>query len=128
MTVLIDPGNDRIVGYYTLVSSSVDVEDFPHAISRKLPDYSVPVTLLARLAVDLDYQGRGFGGILLMHALRQSVEAAERVAAMAVVVDAKNDGARSFYERHEFALMEDHPNRLYLSMKYIRETLYPGIG
>src|SRR5947209_7889427 len=47
------PGDNTILGYYTLSSFAVDLSDLLQESARKLPAYpNVPVTLLGRLAVD----------------------------------------------------------------------------
>lgn len=116
--VLHDMEADRIAGYYTLASMSIQVEDLPEAMRAKLPRYPlVPATLLGRLAVDERYQGQGLGAFLLVDALRRSLMS--EIASMAVVVDAKDDQARAFYEHHRFTSFPDQLRRLYLPMAMI---------
>jgi GNAT superfamily N-acetyltransferase len=55
-----------------------------------------PVTLIGRLAVDDRAKGRGCASLLLMDALRRSLTHSVEVAAMAVIVDAKDDAAAGF--------------------------------
>ena len=43
----------RIVGYYTLANGSVSREQVPARVAQGLCKYPVPITLLARLAVDI---------------------------------------------------------------------------
>jgi predicted ATPase len=78
-------------------------------------------TLIGRLAVDRDFAGQGFGTLLLMDALHRSLEQSQHMGAIAVVVDAKDNQARSFYERHDFKRLLDHEYRLYLPMKTIEQ-------
>ena len=118
--VLLNGTSGLVVGYYTLSTYTIVPSSLPANLSRKLPRYdSLPAILLGRLAVDQRFQGRGFGKLLLMDALRRCAAASTRISAMAVVVDAKDDAARRFYERHGFTRFEDHPNRLYLPMTTI---------
>jgi hypothetical protein len=42
---------------------------------------------------------------------------------MAVVVDAKDDRARSFYERYQFIGFPDQPKKLFLTMTAIAKML-----
>ncbi len=112
----------RIAGYYTLAATSIQVEDLPVQMRKKLPRYPlVPATLLGRLAVDERYQGQGLGAFLLVDALRRSLT--NEIASMAVVVDAKDDRTRTFYEYHRFTPFPDRPNRLYLPMATIAKRL-----
>ena len=54
-----------------------------------------------------------------MDALYRSWSHANRIASMAVVVDAKDEKARSFYEHYDFIQFPDRPNRLFLPMTTI---------
>jgi predicted GNAT family N-acyltransferase len=115
---LLDRSSDIVAGYYTLSQAGINLVDLPIEITKKLPKYPVvPATLLGRLAVDKKYQGKGLGEILLMDALQKSLQ--NEIASMAVVVDAKDDNARSFYEHYQFIRFPDYPNRLFLPMTTI---------
>jgi predicted GNAT family N-acyltransferase len=106
-----------VLGYYTLSAFSVDVGAWPEAVARKLPKYPlIPATLLGRLAVDGLLRGKGAGEHLLMDALRRSFDASSEVASMAVVVDAKDDKAVSFYRRYGFIRFAGQEGRLFLPM------------
>lgn len=118
--VLTEPPALRVLGYYTLSASVIDVRALPQNLTRKLPRYpQLPVTLLGRLAVDESASGRGIAAFLLMDALRRSLEAATDIAAMAVVVDAKDDAAEGFYRHFSFLPLQSQPRRLFLAMKAI---------
>lgn len=107
-----------IAGYYTLSATAVSVGELPTSISKKLPRYPlIPATLLGRLAVDRRHWGRGYGRFLLADALYRSVRS--EIASFAVVVDAKNESARQFYEREGFIPFPDQPLKLFLPMAAI---------
>lgn len=82
----------------------------------------MPAAILGRLAVDRRYQGRGLGELMLADAIKRVLRASEALAVHALVVDAKNDGARSFYERYGFVAFVDTPNRLYLPLDTVLRT------
>jgi GNAT superfamily N-acetyltransferase len=104
-----------IAGYYTLSSTSVQLGELPAQTVRKLPRYPlVPATLLGRLAVDRRQQGKGYGRFLLADALYRAVRS--EIASFAVIVDAKDDNARRFYERESFVRFPDQPMRLFRPM------------
>jgi ribosomal protein S18 acetylase RimI-like enzyme len=118
--VLVDPTTQAIAGYYTLSATSISLGDLPTETAAKLPRYPlVPATLLGRLAIAIDYQGKGLGAFLLMDALHRSVTQSQIIAAMAIVVEAKDDQARRFYERYGFVRLPETPSRLFLPMKTI---------
>jgi GNAT superfamily N-acetyltransferase len=108
-----------IGGYYTLSSTSVQLAELPAPTVRKLPRYPlVPATLLGRLAVDRRQQGKGYGRFLLADALYRA--ARSEIASFAVIVDAKDDNARRFYERESFLALPDQPMKLFRPMADIR--------
>ena len=102
-------------GYYTLSAAGIEVTELPTAIACRLPKYLlVPATLLGRLAVNQNHQGKGYGRFLLADALFRAVRS--EIASFAVVVDAKNETARRFYERESFLPLPDQPMRLFRPM------------
>jgi predicted N-acetyltransferase YhbS len=112
-----------VVGYFSLTMGSVLRQDAPAKLVRGLPAYPVGMVLVARLAVDRREQGNGLGGILLAEALRKAVAAGDAAAARLVVVDAIDENAARFYERHGFLPAPEHPLRLYRRMKDIVRSL-----
>lgn len=108
-----------IVGFYSLSAYAIDPADLPEDQAKRLPRRKAPAVLLGRLAVDGRYQGQKLGGHLLMDALQRSLRA--EIAAMAVIVDAKDDAARSFYEHYGFQRFPEQPRRLFLTMGSIED-------
>lgn len=109
-----------VVGYYSLAVGSVVYDDTPERLGKGLSRHPVPVMVLARLAVDQRSQGRGLGAGLLIDALRRTVAAADIAGIRAVVVHAKDDQAKKFYQHFGFAAFGDHTLTLYLLLKDIR--------
>lgn len=108
-----------IAGYYTLSATSVQLGELPAQTVRKLPRYPlVPATLLGRLAVDRRHQGKGYGRFLLGDALHRA--ARSEIASFAMIVDAKDESARRFYERESFLPFPDQPMKLFRPMADIR--------
>jgi len=122
--VLVDRDEQALVGYYTLSAATIVATDLPDDFARRLPRYpNLPAILLGRFAVDSRYQGQRFAQRLLMDALLRAREAATQVAAVAVIVDAKDEAVASFYERYGFARLRDLPLRLFLPMATIHGLL-----
>jgi GNAT superfamily N-acetyltransferase len=114
----------RIVGYYTLSNASVLLGDLPADVARRLPTYpNLPATLLARLAVTLEFRGMRLGERLLVDALARSLDASARVGSIAVIVDAIDESAAAFYEQYGFKGFPEMPRRLFMSMKDISASL-----
>lgn len=116
---------NRVVGYFTLAAGRLSVSVFPErgGLPAKMP---LPTTLLARLAVDRAWQGRGIGAALLAYALRVAVEGAESIASAVIEVDAKDDTARSFYARFGFRSLTDDQLHMFLPMATAREAIRKG--
>ena len=79
--------------------------------------------MLGRLAIDERFKGAGYGGRLLRHALKNSLEKSTKIASAIVVVDALNEGAKHFYERYGFKPLTNNPMKLYLRMDTIAKAL-----
>ena len=112
-----------IAGYYTLSSTSIQLAELQARTVRKLPRYPLipAATLLGRLAVDRRQQGKGYGRFLMADALHRA--ARSEIAAFAVIVDAKDENARRFYERESFLPLSDQPMKLFRPMADIRQLL-----
>jgi predicted GNAT family N-acyltransferase len=104
-----------VVGFYTLSSYSFAAADLPEDIARKLPRYdAIPAALIGRLARDERVRGKGLGEILLVDAMRRVTATSSALAVFAIVVDAKDDAAATFYERYGFRPFPSRPARLFL--------------
>ncbi|WGG52023.1 N-acetyltransferase [Rugamonas sp. DEMB1] len=120
--VLVEADTSIIRAYYTLSSSLAPLAELPAELVKKLPRYQhLPVTLLGRLARDKTIPNKGVGEYLLIDALRRSLEGAQEIAAMAVVVDAKNPDAERFYRHFNFLPLQRTPHRLFLPMRQIAQ-------
>ena len=119
--VALGKSSDGIAGYYSLSAISFEKEKLPATLSKRLPHYPVPAALLGRLAIDRTEQGRGLGEMLLLDALHRVVRASAAIAVHAVVVDAKNERARAFYERYGFQALTDEPRRLFMPLETIEK-------
>ncbi len=86
----------------------------PEQMQKKLPRYPrLPATLLGRLARDERFPGTG--SLLLMDALARAHRQSLQVASLAVVADAKDDLALTFYGKFGFTLLGIDPNRVFLA-------------
>lgn len=92
--------SSRIGGYHTLLISQVKQEAVPADKPRIKRD--IPVILLGQLGVDVRYQGRGFGDLLLTDAQARVAEVAEKVGIRALMLDARNERLARWYEQHDF--------------------------
>jgi ribosomal protein S18 acetylase RimI-like enzyme len=119
---VLTPDGKIVGGYYTLSQFSVDLGMVPQDIARRLPKYPiVPATLIGRLAVSTAFRGQGLGELLLMDALYRSLSLSKQIASAAIIVDAKNDRAMSFYRKYGFLDLPSIPGRLFLPMATVEQ-------
>ena len=115
-----------VLGYFTLATSSVPRERFPKKFVRGLPPYDLPLILLARLAVDKRFSGRGLGHALLSEALKITLRVADEVGCRCIVTDAYPDKA-GWYARYGFLPLEGtaatSPQKMFLDVRTIRRAL-----
>ena len=109
--------NLRVLGYYSLAAGSVAHDEATVRVKKGLPRSPIPVILLARLAVDLSIQGKGVGSALLKDALMRTAQAADTIGARALLVHAKDDEAKAFYQHFTFEPSPSDPYHLLLIMK-----------
>jgi GNAT superfamily N-acetyltransferase len=126
--VAVRQGESQIRGYYTLASGAVPFQNLPEPAAKKLPKHPVPVVLLARLAVDQSAQGQGLGEALLLDALRRSASLADKLGIHAVEVDAIDQQAKCFYEKHGFVPLLDDKLHLFLPTATIHDVFERKTG
>ena len=114
---------DAIVGFYTLVVGEIRYDEAPERLTKGLARHPVPVMLLARLAVSEAWQGKRIGAGLLRDAVLRTLQVADIAGVHALVVHAKNDAARSFYERFDFQPSPTDPLHLFALIKDLKNLL-----
>jgi ribosomal protein S18 acetylase RimI-like enzyme len=113
--VAVDVATASVAGYYTLAAANVALSDLPAQLAKRLPRYpAVPVARLGRLAVAQAYQGRQLGGSLLWDAVMRALRS--EIAVVALVVDAKDEQAVSFYRHFGFVSFGSLARRLVLPL------------
>ncbi len=118
--VLADKDN-KVKGYYTLSSTSVNRALLPEKIIRKLPPsyHNLPATLLGRLAIHNAHKGQKLGELLLIEALKRSYDiSANNIGSMAVIVDPIDNDAIQFYSKYGFILLPDS-KKMFITMESI---------
>jgi len=106
----------RVVGYYCLVSGALALCDTPGPIRRNMPD-PVPMAVLGRLAVDRIFHRQGLGVALLQDAVIRTARAGGIIGIRGLLVHAISEEARAFYEYHGFITSPTQPMTLILSLK-----------
>jgi ribosomal protein S18 acetylase RimI-like enzyme len=108
-----------VIGYYTLSTLSIELNQLPEKLARKLPKHPVPAALIGRLAIRNYAQGQGVGKLLLADAIKRTLAVSDQIAIYTMVVDAINDNAIGFYEQFGFTRLSDDSPRLFLPLKSI---------
>jgi GNAT superfamily N-acetyltransferase len=112
--------DDVVVGYYSLAVGEVAYADAPERLRKGLARHPVPIMLLARLAVSTAWQGRGIGAGLLKDAMLRTMQAADIAGIRALVVHAKDENARRFYEHFGFIPSPTDTLHLHLLVKDLK--------
>ena len=113
---------DEVIGYYTLSTESIPIEDAPPLFQKKIKYQYVPVILLGRLAIDKNHFGKGLGKLLLVNSLKRILDVAtNHVGAVAVIVDPIDEEAKQYYLKYGFTLLPDS-GRMFMSMKTIENA------
>jgi ribosomal protein S18 acetylase RimI-like enzyme len=103
----------KVAGYFCLATGSIELSEAPGKIKRNMPS-PIPVMILGRLAVDIDYQDRKIGKGLLKEAVLKTILISDQVGLKGLLVHALNDNARYFYRAHGFIEFPDNPLKLIL--------------
>lgn len=112
----------RVVGYYALAGGAVAHATAPGRIKRNMPE-PVPVMVIGRLAIDVNFQGRGIGPVLLRDAILRTLQAAEIAGIRAILVHAISERAKQFYEKWGFVASPVDPMTLMVTVAEAAEML-----
>ena len=111
---------DRVAAYYSLTVGQIDTLEAPERIRRGMGQYPIPLVILARLAVDLDYQKRGLGFSLLQDAITRTVAIADQAGIRALLTHPIDAEADAFYRRFGFEPTPLQERQLILLLKDAR--------
>jgi ribosomal protein S18 acetylase RimI-like enzyme len=113
--VVVETTAGQVAAYFTLSAASISVVNLSPEETKRLPRYpTLPAVRVGRLAVGRQFQGRGLGAMMLAEAAERAMRA--DAAAFTLLVDAKNDQAAAFYQRHGFRPLVNQPLTLYLPL------------
>jgi predicted N-acetyltransferase YhbS len=112
----------RVVGYYALASGVAILENVPGRFRRNMPN-PIPVAVLARLAVDVTWQGQGLGRALFRDGTYRVAQAADAIGIRGIVVHAISEQAKSFYLALGFEQSPKEPLTLMVTLADVRTAL-----
>jgi GNAT superfamily N-acetyltransferase len=110
-------------GFYSIAAGEIQHHAAPARLQKGIARHPIPVVLLARLAVDLRWQGQGVGRSLLIDATLRTVQAAEIAGIRALAVHAKDENARRYYEQFGFVSLHDNPLHMVAFLKDLHRHL-----
>ncbi len=117
--LLVDLDKNRIVGFYAISPMCVEKKKLSDA-QRQMYNvpFPIPAWLIGRLAVDREYQKKGYGKQLLLDAMKNIQKRAERGAGALFIVDAKNEGLTEFYKKFGFTSLPSRRLRMFCPISY----------
>ena len=130
-TFVLTDANGTLIGFHALNAHTVSYPALPARFARDRPRHGdIPAAFIAMMGVDRRFQGRGYGGILLIDSFRRIVQAAESVGIAVVMLDVLDDGdvqlterRRALYCSYGFAPLPSQPLRLFMPIGKVRERL-----
>ena len=118
-----------VLGYFTLATAGIPRDAFPKKYVRGLPRYDLPLILLARLAVDRRFSGRGLGHALISEAFKIALRVADDVGCRCIIADVYHERL-DWYARYGFVALEGGapggPQRMFLDLRTVRMALKGG--
>jgi ribosomal protein S18 acetylase RimI-like enzyme len=117
-----EKGDDpnRALGYFSTSVAHLKSEEMPKVVSSKM---TIPVFVLLRLAIDKEFQGRGYGSKLFIHILHQLTQLASQTGVYALVLEPLNEQVRGFYERFGLCSLPGDLARMYIRVKDVESWL-----
>jgi GNAT superfamily N-acetyltransferase len=97
-----------ICSFYALTLAEIDRRFLPESYQKRLPQ-RIPGVRLGRLAVDVHYQKKGLGELLLVDAISRALRIHQDAGVVGLFVDALDDQASEFYRHYGFLAIPDHP-------------------
>ena len=106
----------QVCGYYALTLTELDSRQLSAEQRSRFPN-RIPGVRLGRLAVDLRFQCKGLGELLLVDAIDRTRRVRTEAGAVGLFVDAIDEQAVQFYARFGFSPSPDAPLLLFLPVQ-----------
>lgn len=109
--------NDEVIAFYSLTVGEIVNAQASARLKAGMSNLSIPVLLLARMAVHKDFQGKGLGKGLLLDAILRTFAISQNAGVRALTTHPADDSARQFYLKVGFSENPHRPKELYLILK-----------
>jgi ribosomal protein S18 acetylase RimI-like enzyme len=128
--VMVDPSG-TVIGFYALNAHAVLYTDLPAKFARSRPSHgNIPAAYISMIGRDQKFHGGGFGGDLLVDALRRIAVAADAIGVAVVMLDVLDCGdpdrvarRRALYEGYGFQSLASNPLRMFMSVSNVRKLI-----
>jgi ribosomal protein S18 acetylase RimI-like enzyme len=128
--VMVDPAGS-VIGFYAVNAHAIDYAELPDRFARTRPAHgSIPAAYIAMIGVDRRFQGRGYGGDLLVDCLARLAHVADALGIAVVMLDVLDCGnpeqvarRRALYTGYGFQPLPSNDLRLFLPMATVRALL-----
>lgn len=113
----------QVIGFYAIAMGSVSQNESTARVRKGTGGYPIPMAIIARLAVDRNFQGNGYGVALLKDAVVRTLAASTSIACHGILVHALNDSAAEFYAKYGFEPSPIASRTLMLLLSDLKKTI-----
>lgn len=135
-TFVLSDATGAVLGFYAVNAHAIDYAELPERFARARPGHgSIPAAFIAMIGVHRDHQRKGYGGDLLVDALKRIARAGDQLGIAVVLLDVLDCGEpervalrRRIYEAYGFQPLPSRPNRMFLPLGTIRKLMAGASG
>ena len=128
--VMVDPAG-TVIGFYALNAHAVHFTDLPGKFARTRPSHgNIPAAYISMIGRDQKFRGGGYGGDLLVDALRRIAVAADAIGVAVVMLDVLDCGdpdrvarRKTLYESYGFQSLASTPLRMFMAVSLVRHLI-----
>lgn len=128
--VMVGPAGE-LIGFYATNAHAIDYTELPDQFARNRPAHgSIPAAYISMIGVDSRFQGRGYGGDLLVDCLKRLAVAADALGIAVVMLDVLDCGDAekvakriALYTSYGFQPLPSNNLRLFLPIATVRRLM-----
>lgn len=121
----------ELIGFYATNAHAIDYTELPDRFARNRPAHgSIPAAYISMIGVDSGFQGRGYGGDLLVDCLKRLAVAADALGIAVVMLDVLDCGDAekvakriALYTSYGFQPLPSNNLRLFLPIATVRTLM-----
>ncbi|HEU0067326.1 MAG TPA: GNAT family N-acetyltransferase [Sphingomonas sp.] len=125
--VMVGPKRE-LIGFYATNAHAIDYAELPERFARDRPSHgNIPAAYISMIGVDGRFQGRGYGGDLLVDCLARLTRAADALGIAVAMLDVLDCGdpekvakRLALYTSYGFERLPSHALRLFLPIATVR--------